>query len=301
MFPTFLIGLREGLEAALVVGILVAYLVKSGHRDRLRPVWAGVGLAVLLSFAVAGLLTFASEGLLQGRQGETFAGVVSLVAVAFVTWMIFWMRRTARFLKTELQDKLAAALTVSSAALATTAFLAVGREGLETSFFLWSTIQATGSSLTPVVGASLGLLTAVALGYLLYRRAISLNLARFFTWTGAGLVVVAAGVLSYAVHDLQEGGVLPGLNNLAFDVSGSVPLSSWYGSLLHGIIGFTPETSWLQLAAFVLYLVPVMALFFAPTRASSRSAAVSAAGKQAGVPPRPTGTSARPAGTRSAG
>jgi high-affinity iron transporter len=287
VFPTFLIGLREGLEASLVVGILIAYLVKSGHRDRLRPVWVGVGAAVVLSFAVGGALTFASEGLLQGKQGEIFAGVVSLVAVAFVTWMIFWMRRTARFLKTELQDKLAAALTVSSAALAVTSFLAVGREGLETSFFLWSAIQATGSSVTPVVGATLGLLSAVALGYLLYRRAVSLNLARFFTWTGAGLVLVAAGVLSYAVHDLQEGGLLPGLSNLAFDVSGSLPLSSWQGSLLHGILGFTPETSWLQLAAFVLYLVPVMVLFFAPARTSSRSAAVNSAGAGLAASPGP--------------
>lgn len=281
MFANFLIGLREGLEATLVVGILVAYLVKTGHRDRLRPVWAGVLAAVLLSVAVGAALTYTSSTLLQGTSGEAFAGVVSIVAITFVTWMIFWMRRTARFLRTDLQDRLAGALVLGGWALALTAFLSVGREGLETALFLWSAVQATGDTASPLVGIVLGLGVAVALGYGLYRRSVALNLARFFTWTGAGLVVVAAGVLSYGVHDLQEGGLLPGGRSLAFDVGSSVPLTSWYGSLLHGTIGFTPDTSWLQLLAFVGYLVPVMVLFFRPARASRRSATLAAAGRAA--------------------
>jgi high-affinity iron transporter len=283
----FLIGLREGLEAALVVGILVAYLVRTGRRDRLAPVWLGVGVAVLLSIGVGAMLTYTSATL-SGKDQESFAGVTSVVAVAFVTWMVFWMRRTARFLSRDLQGKLAEALTMGSLALALTAFLAVGREGLETAVFLWSAIEATSDGVKPVVGAALGLIVAVVLGYLIYRRSIRLNLATFFKVTGAGLVVVAAGVLSYGVHDLQEGGLLPGLNSLAFDVTDQVPLSSWYGALLHGIIGFTPNTSWLQLIAFVAYVVPVMYLFFrepaAPATPSAAEAPAVAAGPAARAP-----------------
>ena len=287
MFANFLIGLREGLEATLVVGILVAYLIKTGHRDRLRPVWLGVGLAVLMSIAVGAALTYTSSSVLQGQQGDAFAGIVSVVAIAFVTWMIFWMRRTARFLKTDLQDRLATALTLGTVALALTSFLSVGREGLETALFLWSAVQATGDSAAPLIGIVLGLAVSVALGYGVYRRSVALNLARFFTYTGAGLVVVAAGVLSYGVHDLQEAGLLPGAESLAFDLRASVPITSWYGSLLHGTIGFTPDTTWLQLLAFVGYLVPVMTLFFRPARASTRSAAVNAAGQAAAAPTTP--------------
>jgi high-affinity iron transporter len=281
----FLIGLREGLEAALVVGILVAYLVRTGRRDRLAPVWIGVGVAVLLSIGVGAMLTYTSATL-SGKDQESFAGVTSVVAVAFVTWMVFWMRRTARFLSRDLQGKLAEALTMGSLALALTAFLAVGREGLETAVFLWSAIEATSDGVKPVVGAALGLVLAVILGYLIYRRSIRLNLATFFKVTGAGLVVVAAGVLSYGIHDLQEGGLLPGLNSLAFDVTDQVPLSSWYGALLHGIIGFTPNTSWLQLIAFVAYVVPVMYLFF-------REPAAPAAPSAAEAPAVGGGTAAR--------
>jgi high-affinity iron transporter len=277
LLGNFLIGLREGLEAALVVGILVAYLVRTGHRDRLRPIWLGVLAAVVLSVGVGALLTYTSATL-SGSAQETFAGVVSLVAITFVTWMIFWMRRTSRFRSRELQGKLDQALMMGTLALGLTAFLAVGREGLETAVFLWSAVEATSDGAKPLIGAALGLAVAVVLGYLLYRRSVRLNLATFFKVTGAGLVVVAAGVLSYGVHDLQEGGVLPGLESLAFDVTAQIPLSSWYGALLHGIIGFTPNTTWLQLAAFVGYLVPVMYLFFRkPKAAPLPSAAVAPA------------------------
>jgi high-affinity iron transporter len=271
----FIIGLREGLEASLVVGILVAYLVRTGHRNRLPAVWLGVLVAVALSGAVGGLLTYGSATL-SGPDQEAFAGATSLVAICFVTWMIFWMRRTSRFLSKELQGRLEQALAIGTTALAATAFLAVGRDGLETAVFLWSAIQATSDGVRPVIGAAAGLAVAVVLGYLIYKRSIRLNLATFFKVTGAGLIVVAAGVLSYGLHDLQEGNVLPGINALAFDVSRQVPLSSWYGALLHGIIGFTPDTTWLQLVAFFAYLVPVMLLFFAKPRTPAQPSAAEA-------------------------
>jgi high-affinity iron transporter len=265
VFPTFLIGLREGLEASLVVGILVAYLVKSGHADRLRPVWGGIGAAVAISLAFGALLQFTSAELSFKAQ-EAFGGFASLLAVVFVTWMVFWMRRTARHLKTELHGRLDTALTLGPLALAVTAFVAVGREGLETALFLWAAVQSTNQSATPVTGAVLGLLAAVALGYLLYKRAVNLNLKTFFTWTGAGLIVVAAGVFAYGIHDLQEAGSLPGLNTLAFDVSDQVPPSSWYGTLLKGILNFSPRTSVLEAIAWISYVVPVLYLFFRPAR-----------------------------------
>ena len=279
MLANYLIGLREGLEATLVVSILVAYLVKTGHSDRLRAIWAGVTAAVALSLAFGALLTFTSNNLSFEAQ-ERFGGLMSIVAVGFVTWMIFWMRRTARFLKNELQGKLDAALLMGTVALTVTAFIAVAREGLETSLFLWAAAQSTGSGATPIIGATLGILTAVVIGYLLYKRAVTINLAKFFTWTGAGLIVVAAGVLAYGVHDLQEAGDLPGLTNLAFDVSGTIPPDSWYGTLLKGTFNFSPATTWLEAVVWLAYVIPVMYLFFRPAR---KPAAAPAAASQPAV------------------
>jgi high-affinity iron transporter len=271
VFANYLIGLREGLEASLVVGILVAYLVRTGNRDRLAPIWTGVGVAVGLSLAVGAVLTFTSNSLSFEAQ-EGFGGVMSIVAVGFVTWMVFWMRRTARGMKGELEGKLHAALTTGSRALVVTAFVAVGREGLETAVFLWSAVQAAGqedgSTTAPVIGAALGLATAVVLGYLLYKRAVSLNLAKFFTITGAGLVVVAAGVLSYGCHDLLEAGVLHGgfFEKVAFDVSRTIPPSSWYGTLLKGVLNFRPDPTVFEVVVYLAYLIPVLYLFFRGSR-----------------------------------
>jgi high-affinity iron transporter len=268
VIANYLIGLREGLEAALVVSILVAFLVKAGRRDRLAPVWAGVLAAVALSLVFGALLTFSSSRL-GFRAQEAFGGTLSIIAVGFVTWMVFWMRRTARSLSTELRGRMQAALAMGTGALVLTSFLAVGREGLETALFIWSAVQATGQSTSPVVGAALGLLSAVVLGYLFYKGAVRINLATFFRWTGLVLVVVAAGVLAYGVHDLQEAGVLPGLDALAFDVSGAVPPDSWYGTLLKGTVNFSPTTTWLQAVAWLVYVVPVLTLFLTPARTAA--------------------------------
>ena len=264
MFSNYLIGRREGLEATLAVGILVAYLVKTGNRRRLPALWLGVAAAVAASLAVGAVLTFTSRAM-SFRAQEAFGGFTSIVAVGFVTTMVFWMRRQASHLRSELHGKVDAALATGTFALALTAFLAVAREGLETALFLWPALQAAGSGAAPATGAIGGLFTAVVVGWLLYRKSVRLNLATFFRLTGAGLVVVAAGVLAYGVHDLQEAAILPGLSDLAFDVSAQVPPSSWYGSILKGIFNFSPATTWLELAAYVGYLVPTMYLFLRPT------------------------------------
>ncbi|HEY6892211.1 MAG TPA: iron uptake transporter permease EfeU, partial [Solirubrobacter sp.] len=274
MFGNYLIGLREGLEASLVVSILIAYLVKVGRRDRLVGVGVGAGCAVAISVLFGALLTYTSSSILQtGQSRELFGGTLSIVAVGFVTWMIFWMRRTARHMRADLSGALRSALELGVVAVAATAFMAVAREGLETALFFWSAVQAAGSTLSPILGFVLGVLTSIVIAWLLYRRSVSLNLARFFTWTGAGLVIVAAGVLAYGVHDLQEGGALGGLDSLAFDISAQVPPSSWYGTLLKGTINLSPQTTVLQAIVWTLYIVPVMALFFWGDRIRLRRAA----------------------------
>ncbi|WP_326598451.1 iron uptake transporter permease EfeU [Streptomyces sp. NBC_01803] len=286
MFANYLIGLREGLEAALVVSILIAYLVKTGRREALLPVWTGVGIAVAISLAFGATLQFGSRQLTFEAQ-ELLGGSLSIIAVGLVTWMVFWMRRTARHLKAELHGKLDEALAIGTGALVLTAFLAVGREGLETALFIWAAVDATGNGTDPLIGAVLGLLTAVALGWLFYTGAVRINLATFFTWTGGALIVVAAGVLAYGFHDLQEAEFLPGLSTKAFDISEQIPPDSWYGTLLKGTVNFQPDPTVLQVVMWTLYLVPVLVLYFRPSPGKQppapapAPASASAAGQEA--------------------
>ncbi|MEU9028222.1 iron uptake transporter permease EfeU [Streptomyces sp. NPDC048383] len=278
MFGNYLIGLREGLEAGLVVCILVAYLVKTDNRAALRPVWIGVGIACAISLAFGALLEFGTQELTFEAQ-ELIGGTLSIVAVGLVTWMVFWMKRTARHLKGELHGRLDAALALGTGALVATAFLAVGREGLETALFVWASVRASGEgSSAPLVGVLLGIATAIVLAWLFYRGALRINLSKFFTWTGGMLVVVAAGVLAYGVHDLQEARFLGGLENRAFDISGAVPPDSWYGVLLKGVFNFQPDPTVLQLVVWALYLGVVLTLFLLPARAGRP------AGAPAGAP-----------------
>jgi len=287
-FPlgNYLIGLREGLEASLVVVILIAYLVKSDRRELIPRIWVGIGLAVLVSLGFGALLTFGPRRLTFEAQ-EAIGGTLSIIAVGFVTWMVFWMARHARGLSGELRGKIDTAAAGGRASLAFVAFLAVGREGLETALFLWAATQAAtnsdGSTVVPLIGALLGILTAVAMGFAFYKGVLKINLSLFFKWTGAILIVVAAGVLAYGVHDLQEAGILPGLNNLAFDVSEQVPPTSWLGTLLKGTLNFSPATTWLEAIAWVAYVVPTMTLFLYRMRTPRNRSSVAS-------PPQPAHT-----------
>jgi high-affinity iron transporter len=260
MLANYLIGLREGMEAALVVAILVAYLVRSGHRHLLPQVWLGLTIAITVSLSFGALLTYGPTGLTFEAQ-EAIGGTLSIVAVGLVTWMIFWMARTARHLKSDLHGRLDRAFAAGRSAVLVVTLVAVGREGLETALFLWAAAQATGGSAQPLLGAALGLATATALGWGIYRGAVSVNLRAFFSWTGLFLIVVAGGVLAYGVHDLQEAGILPGLGALAFDVSATVPPQSWYGTLLKGVFNFSPATTWLEAIVWLAYVVPTAVVF----------------------------------------
>ncbi|WP_329007404.1 FTR1 family protein [Micromonospora rifamycinica] len=264
MFATYLIGLREGLEATLVVSILVAFLVKSQRRDRLPQVWAGVGLAVALSVLFGWLIEYTSTELLaRSEDRELFEAVTSVAAVVFVTWMIFWMRRAARTIAGELRGRLSEALAVGSLAVAGMAFLAVVREGLETALIFYSAAQSAtgGTGSGPLLALVGGIATAIGIGFLLYRSALRINLSTFFTWTGALLILVAAGILKYGVHDFQEAGVLPGLNDLAFDITGVLDPTTWYAALLAGMFNITAAPSVLETVAWAAYAVPVLVLF----------------------------------------
>ncbi|MGY1704297.1 iron uptake transporter permease EfeU [Geodermatophilus sp. SYSU D00697] len=264
---SYLIGLREGLEATLVVSILVAYLVKSGRRRQLLPLWAGVALAVALSVLFGALLTYTETTLLADyRSRELFEAVTSVLAVVLVTWMVFWMRRTARRLKGELTGQLEHALGMGALAVAGVAFLSVVREGLETTLLFYAAAQGATTTATPLVAISAGVLSAVVIGVGLYAGAIRVDLSRFFTVSGVLLVFVAAGILKYGVHDFQEAGVLPGLDVLAFDISGVLHPDSWYGAAIAGMFNITPAPTVLESIAWVAYVVPVLLAFLWPAR-----------------------------------
>jgi high-affinity iron transporter len=257
MLPTFVIALREGVEASLIVGIVAAFIVKEGRRDALSRVWLGVGAAVVLCVAVAvGLRLFGEE--LPERQQEGLETVVGLVAVACVTYMIVWMRRHARGLKQSLQGEVAAALAAGTAgALVAMAFLAVLREGLETAVFLLAVFQDTPNPASAGTGAVLGLVCAVAIGWALYRGGVRINLARFFRVTGVVLVFVAAGLFATAVHTAHEAGWFNLLTGQALDLTWLVQPGTVTGSLVTGMLGLQPRPTHGETLAWLLYAVPV--------------------------------------------
>lgn len=265
MLANLLIGLREGLEAGLVVGILVAYLHKIGRRDVLPRLWVGIAGAVLLSLIVGAVLTFGPSTLSFQAQ-EILGGTLSIVAVAMVTWMTFWMARHARGMSAALRADVDRAVTRSAAALVILGIVSVGREGVETALFVWASVNAGANAALGTLGAVIGILLAVVLAYLIYRGLVRINLGRFFFWTGIVLIVVAAGVLAYGVGDLQEAGVLPGITATAFDVSSVISPASWYGALLSGVFNFTPAPTVLQVIVWVCYVVATLVIFLQASR-----------------------------------
>ena len=270
MLSTFIIALREGLEAALIIGILLAYLVKTNRSHLRTPLWIGVTLAIAVSLALGAILSFTSRELTPGAE-EAFAGSLSIIAVALVTWMVFWMKRTARNLKSELERKVDHAVSIGSVAMAITAFVAVAREGLETSLFIYTNFTAVKSSFGPSVGLILGLIAAVGLGYLMYKKTIHFSLAQFFKITGVALIVVAAGVLSHGIGDLQETGWLPGAGSVAWNIDSWLHPDSFIASVLAGSIGFSTTSTWLQVGVWFLYLLTILAAYMAPAVTKKKS------------------------------
>ena len=264
MLPTFVIGLREGLEASLIVGIIAAFLIQQGKRDALRPMWFGVGLAVALCGGAAIVLEAVGSSL-PFKQREMLEGTLALIAVAGVTYMIVWMRRHARDLKRSLERHAETALLAGSTlALAGMAFFAVLREGLETAVFMLAAFQSSSNPAATGVGAILGVMTAVVLGYALYRGGVRINLARFFRITGFVLVLVAAGLLSSAVHEFAEAGVVTVLQGSAFDLSWLVNPGTVQAALLTGMLGLQPVPTVAEVLVWLAYAVPMSAYVLWP-------------------------------------
>lgn len=274
MGASFLITLREGIEAALVVSIILAYLNTIGRKDRHRTVWAGAGTAIAVSL-VTGAVLFLSVGALSETSevaAEAIEGVGSLLAVTVLTWMIFWMRRQARHIRGDLQQRVDLALgSESTVALAALAFFVVVREGLETVLFLFGTIreEVTGSVGLAYVGATLGLAVAIVLGFLIYRSGVRMNLRTFFKVTGALILVVAAGLLASGIHELQEIGWIGGEGAKAFDIGAVLSDESGVGAFLKALFGYNADPSWLELGAWATYIAITGVLFFRPSRPQS--------------------------------
>ena len=269
MGAAFVIALREGIEASLIVSILLAYLKQLDRADRSRLVWWGTGLAVALSAGV-GTAIFVLVGEFEGTGEQVFEGLVTLSAVVVLTGMIFWMRRQGARLRSQLHEKVDTALLAGGLALGALAFFAVLREGIETALFLFAAAEGTavagGGVAAQMFGAFLGLALAVVLGAMLYRGGIKLNLRTFFRITGGILIVVAAGLFAFAIHELQEAGWLPFLSGQAFDLSSLLADDAGAGAVLRALIGYNADPTLLELIAWLGYLVVVGTLYLRPVR-----------------------------------
>ena len=265
MTAAFFITLREGLEAALIVGIICAYLVKLDRRDALRGVWVGVGAAITLSI-VAGLAVVATVGRLPLMVQESIEGLAALIAVVVLTWMLFWMRRQGRAMKGELEHGVDIALAGGSLlALAGLAFVSVAREGLETVLFLYAIGSSSGPVAQTLLAAFAGLLVAAGIGWAIFRAGIRIDLRRFFTITGIVLIFVSAGLVAFAVHEFGEAGLIVN-TGAVFDLGAILPESSPVGAVLAGLFGYRSAPTPLEVIGYFAYLIPVLTLFLKPAR-----------------------------------
>lgn len=268
MLSAFVITLREGLEMSLIVGIILAYLARTGHRREFGAIWAGVAGAIGVS-ALAGGIILVTAGEFNGRGEQLFEALAMLTAVAVLTYMIFWMRRQAATMRTDLQSRLSDALRVgSSGALVVLTVASVGREGVETALFLFATARAS-AALPALAGAVLGLVCAVLLGALIYRGSYRLNLRTFFNVTGLLLLLVGAGLFVRGIGELQEAGLVPPLVPHMWNTGAAVPETSTMGSLLQAVLGYISAPSLLQVVLYVSYLAVVGWRYFTPVRRSA--------------------------------
>ncbi len=260
MLATFFLMLREGLEAALIVGIVAAYLVKIGRRDALPKVATGVVAAIGLSIAIGLVVTLTIEELPEIVQA-TAEGIAALVAVGVLTWMLFWMRRQGRALKGELERGVDTALSDGGTiALVTLAFVSVIREGVETVLFLIPVLSFNGTGIDTLLGGLLGLVVAIGVGWAIFVAGRRVNLRRFFTVTGTVLIFVAAGLVAFAIHEFGEAGLFAN-EGIAFDLNNMLDDTSPIGSVLHGLFGYRSAPTLLEVAGYLVYLVPVLILF----------------------------------------
>jgi high-affinity iron transporter len=276
VITTFVIGLREGLEAALIVGIIAAFVIQRRQARALPPMWIGVAAAVGLSAGTAVGLNLLGQAM-STQSRETLEGLLALLAVAGITYMIVWMRRHGPGLRSDLESRTGEALASGSAvAVAAMAFVAVLREGMETAVFLLATFQTTRSTAAAVIGAVGGILVAVVIGYGIFRGGIRLDLRKFFRVTGVLLVIVAAGLLSAGVHSLAEAGLVPVLQGSAIDLSWLIAPGTIRSSLLTAFLGLQPVPTVAEVLVWLAYAIPMMVYVLRPTRTPSTPAIVPA-------------------------
>jgi len=262
MFSALLITLREGLEAALIIGIILAFLANTGNRKWFKQVWLGTGAAISTSI-IAGAILFITVGAFEGRAEEIFEGSAMLLAALVLTWMIFWMRKQAANIKGQLHGEIERAISSgSSFALMGLAFIAVLREGIETALFLFAATRTSDSTLLSVVGGLIGLVIAIAIGYLVYRGTSKLNLKTFFNVTGFALILFAAGLIAHGIHDFQEARLMPIIIEHIWDVNNMLSENSTFGNFLAAVFGYNGNPSLIETVAYFGYLITVIVVFF---------------------------------------
>ncbi|OAT75870.1 iron permease [Mangrovibacter phragmitis] len=273
MFVPFLIMLREGLEAALIVSLIASYLKRTQRGNLLGAMWAGVILAAGLCLGL-GIVINETTGEFPQKQQELFEAIVAVIAVVILTWMVFWMRKVARNVKVQLEQAVEVALKKQNGqgwALILMVFFAVAREGLESVFFLLAAFQQD-LGIWPPLGAMLGLATAVILGFMIYWGGVRLNLAAFFKWTSLFILLVAAGLAAGAIRAFHEAGIWNYFQNIAFDMSGVLSTHSLFGTLLEGMLGYQETPSVSEVVVYFLYLLPALFFYFLPARPAAQPA-----------------------------
>ncbi|MDO8578749.1 MAG: iron uptake transporter permease EfeU [Dehalococcoidales bacterium] len=262
MFGSFLITVREGIEAALVIGIILAYLTRTGNRFGFKPVWIGTALGVLASLA-AGVIVYLVAGGLTSPAEEIFEGSAMLLAVGMLTWMIFWMRKQSVNIKKHLQTQVQSALSGrSSLALVLIAFLAVVREGIETVLFLFAATRTAESPLASTIGGFLGLITAVIIGYAVYKSTSWFNMRQFFNATSIILILFAAGLLAHGIHEFNEVGVIPSVIDHVWDVNNLIPEKATFGRFLTALLGYNANPSLTEIIAYAAYMAATLSAYF---------------------------------------
>ncbi len=273
MLSSLLITLREGLEAALIIGIILAYLARTDNRQGFKPVWLGVSLAVLASL-IAGAAIYLLAGEFSGQAEEIFEGAAMFLAAGVLTWMIFWMRKQAINIRAHLEAQIQSVLIGGSLlGLATLAFIVVVREGIETVLFLFAATRVAESPILFAVGGFLGLAIAIGIGYSLYKGSSRLNLRTFFNVTSLVLIVFAAGLLAHGIHEFQEAGIIPIVVEHVWDINHILPEKSTFGRFLTAIVGYNGNPSLVEVVAYSVYLVLVLGSYFRPIKVSKESEA----------------------------
>jgi len=269
VLSSLLITLREGLEAALIIGIILAYLARTDNRQGFKPVWLGTSLAILASLIV-GAAVYLLAGGFTGQAEEVFEGFAMFLAVGVLTWMIFWMRKQAVNIKAHLHAQIQSVLTSgSSLGLAAIAFVVVVREGIETVLFLFAATKVAESPVLFTVGGFLGLAIAIGIGYSIYKGTSRLNLRIFFNVTSLVLIVFAAGLLAHGIHEFHEAGIIPPVVEHVWDINHILPEKSTIGQFLTAILGYNGNPSLVEVVTYFVYLALALGGYFRPITVKS--------------------------------